>query len=140
MERARDFLQNAGAMPVARWTVGRAEDEGPSPAWLERPVGGSPDVNAVKVLAAVPKVLCKRERAHQNLMDLAHECLQALTDRCVCENPTKLGARHSMETMELFKASHRHLVGAGARCNTTGVDEPTRRPSSRPRRTHARQS
>jgi hypothetical protein len=124
MERARDFLQNAGAMPAARWTVGRALDEGPSPAWLERPVGDSPDVDAVKVLAAVPKVLSKRERAHQNLMDLAHECLRALTDRCVCDNSTKLGARHSMETMERFKAAHRHLVGAGARCNTTGVDEP----------------
>ena len=78
----------------------------------------------MKVLAAVTKVLCKRERAHQNLMDLAHECLQALTDGCVCEKATKLGARHSKETMELFKASHRHLVAAGARCDAAGVDEP----------------
>ena len=124
MDRARNYLQKAGAMPAPRWTAGRAEDEDPSPAWLERPVGDSPEVDTVKVLAAVAKVLCKRERAHQNLMDLAHECLQALTDGCVCEKATKLGARHSNETMELFKASHRHLVGAGARCDATGVDEP----------------
>jgi hypothetical protein len=124
MDRARNYLQKAGAMPAPRWTAERAEDEDPSPDWLERPVGDSPEVDTVKVLAAMAKVLCKRERAHQNLMDLAHECLQALTDGCVCEEATKLGARHSKETMELFKASHRHLVGAGARCGATGVDEP----------------
>jgi hypothetical protein len=78
----------------------------------------------VKVLGVVTKALCKRERAHQNLMDLAHECLQALTDGSVCEKATKLGARHSKETMELLKASHRHLVAAGARCAATGIDEP----------------
>jgi hypothetical protein len=26
--------------------------------------------------------------------------------------------------MELFKASHRHLIAAGARCDDTGVDDP----------------
>jgi hypothetical protein len=61
-------------------------------------------------------------------MDLAHGCLQALTDGRVCEQAVKLGARHSKQTMELFKASHRHLVAAGARCDAAGVDEP--RPSA----------
>jgi hypothetical protein len=84
-------------------------------------VGDAPEVDTVKVLA---KVLCKRERAHQNLMDLAHGCLQALTDGCVCDKATKFGARHSKETIELFKASHRHLIVAGARCDATGIDEP----------------
>src|SRR5207248_4432394 len=79
-----------------------------------------------KVLGVVTKALCKRERAHQNLMDLAHGCLEALTDGHVCEQATKLGARHSMETMQLFKASHRHLVAAGAKCEATAIDE--RRP------------
>ncbi len=123
MEQARDYLQKAGAVPAAPWTTGRPEDDDPSPAWLECPVGDSPEVDTVKVLAAVAKVLCKRERAHQNLMDLAHECLQALTDWCVCEKATKFGARHSKETMELFKASHRHLIAAGARCDAIGIDE-----------------
>ena len=27
--------------------------------------------------------------------------------------------------MELFKASHRHLIVAGARCDATGIDEPS---------------
>ena len=123
MEQARDYLQKAGAAPAAPWTAGRTEDDDLSPAWLECPVVDSPE-DTVKVLAAVAKVMCKRERAHQNLMDLAHECLQALTDGCVCEKATKFGARHSKETMELFEASHRHLIAAGARCDATRIDEP----------------
>jgi hypothetical protein len=125
MEQTRDYLQKAGAVHAAPlWTAGRTEDDDPSPAWLETPGGDSPEVDTVKVLAAVAKMLCKRGRAHQSLMDLAHECLQALTDGCVCEKATKLGARHSKDTMELLKASHRHLVAAGARCDAAGVDEP----------------
>ena len=124
MEQARDYLQKAGAVPAPLWTAARTEDDDLSPAPLERPVGDSPEVDTVKVLAAVAKILCKRQRAQQNLMDLAHECLQALTDERVCEKATKLGARPSKETMELFKAAHRHLVAAGARCDVAGVDEP----------------
>jgi hypothetical protein len=124
MERARDYLQKAGAVPAPPGTAGRMEDDDPSPAWLECPAGDNPEFDIVNVLAAVTKVLCKRELAHQNLMDLAHECLQVLTDGRVCEKATKLGARHSKETMELFKASHGHLIAAGARCDATGVDGP----------------
>jgi hypothetical protein len=123
MEQARDHLQKAGAVPAPLWTAGRTEDDDFSPASLEYPVGDSPEVDTVKVLAAVGKVLCKRQRAQQNLMDLAHECLQTLTDGHVCEKATKLGARHSKETMGLFKVSHRHLVAAGARCDAAGVNE-----------------
>ncbi len=125
MDSARNYLQKAGAMPAARWTAARAEDEaGSSPAGLKSPMGGSPEVDNVKLLGVITKVLCKRERAHQNLMDLAHECLHALTDGGVCKKTRKLGARHSRETTELFRASHRHLVAAGASCDATGVDEP----------------
>jgi hypothetical protein len=124
MKQARDYLQEAGAVPAPLWTAGRTEDDDPPPAWQECPAGDSPEVDMVKVLRVVTKALCKRERAHQNLMDLAHECLEALTDGSVCEKATKLGARHSKETMELLKASHRHLVAAGARCDATGIDEP----------------
>jgi hypothetical protein len=124
MDRARDYLQKAGAIAAPRWTAGRAEDEDLSPAWPKCPEGDSPDVGIGKLLAVDTEVLCKRERAHQNLMDLAHVCLQTLTDGCVCEKTTKVGARHSKETMELFKASHRHLVAAGARCDLTGADGP----------------
>ena len=124
MEQARDYLQKAGAVPAPLWTAGSTEGGNSSPVRLECPEVESPEVDTVKVLGVVTKVLCKRERAHQNLMDLAHECLQALTDGCVCETATKFGARHSKETMELFKASHRHLVAAGAKCDAAGVDEP----------------
>ena len=129
MEQARDYLQKAGAVPAPLWTAGRTEEDNPSPVRQEcpevdSPEVDSPEVDTVKVLGVVTKVLCKRERAHQNLMDLAHECLQALTDGCVCETATKFGARHSKETIELFKASHRHLVAAGARCDAAGLDEP----------------
>jgi hypothetical protein len=124
MEQARDYLQKAGAMPAPLWTAGRTEDDDFSRASLECPVGDSPEVETVKVLAAVAKVLCKRQRAQQNLMDLAHECLQVLTDARICKKAAKLGARHSKETMELFKASHRHLVAAGARCDAAGADAP----------------
>jgi hypothetical protein len=124
MEQARDYLQKAGAVPTPVWTAERTEDDDPSSAWLECPVDDGPEVDCVKVLGVVAKVLCKWEGAHQNLMDLAHQCLQALTDGRVCGEATKFGARHSKETMELFKASHRHLVGAGARCDAAGIDEP----------------
>jgi hypothetical protein len=124
MEQARDYLQKAGAVPAPPWTPGRTEDDDLSPASLECPAGDSPEVDTAKVLAAVAKVLCKRQRAQQNLMDLAHECLQSLTDGYVCAKATKFGARHSKETMGLLKASHRHLVAAGARCDAAGVDEP----------------
>jgi hypothetical protein len=124
MEQARDYLQKAGAAPASLWPAGETEDDDLSPGSLECPVGHNPELDTVKMLAAVAKVLCKRQRAQQNLMDLAHACLQALTDGYVCEKATKLGARHSKETMGLFKASHRHLVEAGARCDAAGIDEP----------------
>ena len=124
MEQARDYLQKAGAAPAPLWPPARNEDDVLSPVSLECPVGDNPELDTVKVPAAVAKVLCKRQQAQQNLMDLAHECLQALTDACVCEKATKLGARHSKEMMGLFKASHRHLVAAGARCDAAGIGEP----------------
>ena len=124
MEQARDCLRKAGAMLAPLATVGSREDDDPSSAWLDSPVGDGPEVDIVKVLGVITRVLCKRERAHQSLMDLAHGCLQALTDGRVCEKAAKLGARHSNETMEMFKASHRHLIAAGARCDDTDVDDP----------------
>jgi hypothetical protein len=124
MELARDYLQKAGAVPAPLGTAGGMEDDDRSPARLECPVGDSPEVDTVKALGVITKALCKRERAHQSLMDLAHGCLQALTDGRVCEKAAKLGARHSKETMELFKASHDYLIAAGARCDATGGDDP----------------
>jgi hypothetical protein len=61
MEQARDYLQTAGAVPALPRTTGRTEDDDLSPASLESPVGDRHEVDAVKVLVAVAKVLCKRE-------------------------------------------------------------------------------
>jgi hypothetical protein len=124
MELARDYLHKAGAVTAPLWTAGKIEDDNRSPAWPECPVNDSPEVNTMKVLGVITKVLCKRERAHQSLMDLAHGCLSALTDGRVCEEAAKRAARHSKETMDLFKASHRHLIAAGARCDAAGVEHP----------------
>jgi hypothetical protein len=112
-------------MPIQLRTTERAEDDDPPIARPELPVGERPEVDIAKVLAGlVSGMLCKRERAHQNLIELAHECVQALTDGRVCEQTTKLGAGHSKGSMELLKAAHRQLVAAGARCDAMGDDEP----------------
>ena len=124
MKLARDYLHKAGAVPAPVWTAGKIEDDSPSPASPECPVSDSPEVNTMKGLGVITNVPCKRERAHQSLMDLAHGCLQALTDGRVCEEAAKRGARHSKETVELLKASHRHLIAAGARCDAAGVEDP----------------
>jgi len=66
-------------------------------------------------------VLGKAGRAHQCLMDMAHECLRELTNGTMCEVAAKVGARHSSETMEHLEAAHRHLVAAGATCDAISV-------------------
>jgi len=124
MDRARHHLQEAGAMPTPPWTAEKAGNRDLSPASLGCPMGDTADVDTVRVLRIVTEVLCKRERDPQNLMDLAHECLKALTDGRICEQAAKFGARHSKQTMEDLNASHRHLAAAGAECNATSVDEP----------------
>jgi hypothetical protein len=132
MERARQYLQQAGAMPARLWTVERAEDDDGSSDLPECHAPDTPGVDVVKALGAAGPGSYKRERAHQNLMYLAHECLKALTDGGVCEQAAKSGARHAQEMMELFNASHRYLIAAGARCSTTDLDDssqPVRLPS-----------
>ena len=54
-----------------------------------------------------------RSRAHQNLMDIAHECIGKVIggmapDTCPW---------HSEETMKHLRSAHRDLVAAGAQCN-----------------------
>jgi hypothetical protein len=54
-----------------------------------------------------------RSRAHQNLMDIAHECI----GKVIGERAPNTGAWHSEETMEHLQSAHRDLVAAGAQCN-----------------------
>ena len=82
----------------------------------------------------------KRGRAHQNLMDIAHQCISKLTGEMACsplspssdlsqpsaanantEEVAKAGARHSAETMAHLRAAHGHLVAAGAQCDVAGI-------------------
>jgi hypothetical protein len=121
MDAAIDQLRRAGAMSGALWTEGDAEDaDGPSVA-SNCPALDGADVEVVEAPDAAVERVGKRDRAHQNLMDLAHECLKALTDGGVCSRAAKVGARHSAETVELLKASHAHLLAAGARCDRPGA-------------------
>jgi hypothetical protein len=73
-----------------------------------------------------------RSRAHQNLMDIAHECIGKVIGGMACsrsdphlargrsaeagETPDT-GTWHSEETMEHLHSAHRDLVAAGAQCN-----------------------
>jgi len=126
MDRARYHLQEAGAMPTPVSIAEEAANtRSPSPARQEFSTGDSTDLDIMNVLGIVTELLCKRERAHENLMDLAHGCLEALTDGSVCGLTAKFGARHSNETLEHFRSSHRYLVAAGAKCDMTEIDEPS---------------
>jgi hypothetical protein len=111
LEHARHHLREAGATVAFRSATAKCA------------TGDSIDVDFVKVLGVVTKAICKQERAPRHLIDLAHECLMALTEGAVCEQATKSGAGHSPEINELFKASHHFLVAAGARCDATDVYE-----------------
>jgi hypothetical protein len=111
LEQARHHLRAAGATTAFRSATAKCA------------TGDSIDVDFVKVLGVVTKVICKRERGPRHLIDLAHECLMAVTEGAVCEQAAKSGARHSPEINEFFKASHHFLVAAGARCEATDVYE-----------------
>ena len=87
--------------------------------------------------------LGKRAQMHQDLMDIAHDCVCKLTGGTVCSqqspdsqsvpeedassNPVaKVGARHSAETMGHLRTAHDQLVAAGAKCDAAGIDEEQR--------------
>jgi hypothetical protein len=54
-----------------------------------------------------------RSRAHQNLMDISHECI----GKVIGGMTPNTGTWHSEETMEHLHSAHRDLVAAGAQCN-----------------------
>jgi len=84
--------------------------------------------------------LGKRAQMHQDLMDIAHDCVCKLTSGTACSQLSpdsqsvpeedassdpvvKVGARHSAETMGHLRTAHDQLVAAGAKCDTSGIDE-----------------
>ena len=93
-------------------------------------------------LGSIAALRGKRGRAHQNLVDLAHECVSKLTDGMACSDLSpssdlgstpegsadtdgvkKIGARHSAEMMDDLRAAHDELVAAGAQCDAADIGE-----------------
>jgi hypothetical protein len=124
MVKARDHLEKAGAVVVPDWAADLAEDEHGSGAGYEYPSAGVTSSDAAKLLDVIALSVGKRGRAHQQLIDLAHGCIGELTDAAFCGKASKIGARHSKETMQHLEAAHYHLVGAGATCGSAGVSAP----------------
>ncbi|MBV8133687.1 MAG: hypothetical protein JO282_14420 [Alphaproteobacteria bacterium] len=147
MSKARDHLCEAGATPSEVSTVDTAhniEEVVPQidpPASDFRP-GDNATVDRSKGLDGGAAPHGQRGSAHQNLMDIAHECVSKLTGGMACSRPlpnsepepssegnaktqdiAREGARHSGETMGHLRAAHDHLVAAGAICEAPGVGE-----------------
>jgi hypothetical protein len=141
MAKACDHLREAGA---ARWETSTVDAAGNleqiAPQIEPPPSDFRPGDNAT--LDSSKRSGGKRGRAHQNLMDIAHECISKLTGGMACfelspasglgpaptestntEEVAKAGARHSAETMVHLRAAHDHLVAAGAKCDSTGIGE-----------------
>jgi hypothetical protein len=117
ISKARDHLQEAGALVIPDWADAAEDEEGSGPDFECLPaVAASSD--AAKVLEVITAAIGKRGEAHQQLMDLAHGCIGELTDGAFCGGAAKIGARHSQETMQHLEATHEHLIAAGANCDS----------------------
>lgn len=147
MAGACDHLREAGAAPSEASTVDAAGNIEHTAPQLEPPSsdfrpGDNATVDSSKGSGAVAAAGGKRGRAHQNLMDIAHECISKLTGGMACfqlspdsdlgpapagsvntEEVTKAGARHSAETMAHLRTAHGHLIAAGAKCDAAGIGE-----------------
>jgi hypothetical protein len=147
LARARDHLREAGAAPSeisSLHAAGNIEQVAPQveppPSDFRR--GDNATVDSSKGASAITAAGGKRGRAHQNLVDIAHECISKLTDGMACfqlspgsglepasagntdtEEVAKAGARHSAETMAHLRMAHGHLVAAGAKCDAAGIGE-----------------
>ena len=143
MARACDHLREAGAAPSeisSLHAAGNIEQMEPPPSDF-RP-GDNAIVDSSEGSGAITAAGGKRGRAHQNLMDIAHECISKMTGGMACaqllsssdlgpapagstntEEVAKAGARHSAETMAHLRAAHGHLLAAGTKCDAAGIGE-----------------
>ncbi|MBV8089821.1 MAG: hypothetical protein JO139_09655, partial [Alphaproteobacteria bacterium] len=133
LSKARGHLLEAGAvtsLASAVDAVGDVSEVAPQvnpPAADFRP-GDNATVDTSKVRAASGTTRPKYRPAHQNLMNITHECIRKLTDATTCsrqpatfgpaaaeggcgetDQVTKVGARHSSETFGQLCAAHDHL-------------------------------
>jgi hypothetical protein len=132
---ARGHLLEAGASPSVA-SLGDARDnlKEMAPQLKPPPSGFRPGDNAT-IDTSIGKARAGHRPVHQNLVDVAHECISKLTDAKTCsrqpptfgavsadegsgetEKVIKAGARHSGETLGHLCAAHDHLVAAGAAC------------------------
>jgi hypothetical protein len=147
MARVCDHLREAGAAPSETSSLYAAGDIEQMAPQMEPPPsdfrpGDNPTVDSSKGSGAITASGGKRGRAHQNLMDVAHECISKLTGGMACfqlspgsdlgpapagsaetEEVAKAGARHSAETMAHLRTAHGHLVAAGAKCDAADIGE-----------------
>ena len=93
MARACDHLREAGAAPLETSTVDASGDTEHMAPQIEPPPsdfrpGDNATVDSSKGSGAITAASGKRGRAHQNLMDIAHECISKLTGGMVCSQPS----------------------------------------------------
>jgi hypothetical protein len=141
LTEACDHLREAGASPPETWTIdaaGNIEQLAPQiePLASDFRPSGNATIDSSKASSAITAEGGKRGCSHQNLMDIAHECIGKLTGGMACLQPSpssdlgsmpvettdtkdvkKTGARHSSETMAHLRTAHGHLVDAGAKCS-----------------------
>jgi len=147
MVGACDRLREAGAVPSEASSVVSMGDIEDATALIQPPpsdfrAGDNATVDSSKGSGAIAVLGGKHGRAHQNLMNIAHECVSKLTGGMACFRPssgsdlgpvpadtadsqdvTKAGARHSAETMGHLRSAHGHLVAAGAQCDAADISE-----------------
>jgi phage head maturation protease len=92
------------------------------PAQEYRPGVYTTTNTAQKVLDLIEAALGKRSGAHKALMNVAHDCIKAVTDGKTCA-AEKAGARHSSQTMGHLQEAHDHVTAAGAKCDAAGTDD-----------------
>jgi hypothetical protein len=148
MTRACGHLREAGASPSETSTIA-VDLAGDTDRLASQTSDFRSGVNATadtsKMSGSIATV-GKRGRAHQDLMDIAHDCLSKLTTGMACSDDlppnsgfdpisegsadtadvAKIGARHSAKTMGHLSAAHNHLVAAGAECDATVTRESKR--------------
>src|SRR4029077_8434393 len=91
MARARDHLRKAGAIPLDGSTVDAAGNPGDTAGQMRRlpsdfRPGDNATVDTSKRLNPLAAARGKLGRDHQNLIDLAHDCVRKLTDGVACSD------------------------------------------------------
>ena len=146
VSRARDHLLQAGAAPSVALMGDAVDDLSEVTPKVKTPASDFRPGDNATVDTSIRAVEADSPPPHQNLVDIAHECIRKLTDAKTCcqqpptlgavpardgsgetERVTKAGARHSRETLGHLCAAHDHLLAAGAVCvGSPGVSEEER--------------